>query len=451
MSELIHTQLIKINLAEFETKVLEFICRRSNSLYNQGIYYIKTNHLLTHPVSLPNVPYEQLAADLKEEWNYAMLYSQVAQQTLKSVSEAFNSYRGLMQAWWSRELEQEPKQPKYRKKGGLYPVTYPSQALTFYHDKSVVRIPLGLGLAEEDGLKELFIPRPANIKPSQVVEVSIVPRNGVFYAAYVYKVSRLVAFLDKSRALGIDPNTKNWLACVSIIGKSFIIVGGRVKFWNQKRNKTIAAIKEGKAQDYWDEECQQIEESRNRRMRDAINKAARFIVNWCLQNNIGTIVFGWNQGQKDGANMGKHNNQGFVQIPTGRLKERIQQLAVEIGIQFVETEESYTSKSSFLDGDDIPVFGEKLEGWQPSGKRGERKKGDKKNRLGRGTYCTANGIYINADLNGAANILNKVTTQLGINLAEVGRGALTLPKRYEVFKSLKRSYRKRCEACLQTA
>ncbi len=451
MSELIHTQLIKINLAEFETKVLEFICRRSSSLYNQAVYYVKRNHQLTHPGLLPNVPYEQLAADLKEEWNYTMLYSQVAQQTLKSVSEAFSSYRGLMQAWWSKELEQEPKQPKYRKKGGLYPVTYPSQALTFYHDFDGVRIPLGLGLADVDGLKELFIPRPANIKPSQVVEVSIVPRNGVFYAAYVYKVPKLIAELDKSRALGIDPNTKNWLACVSNIGKSFIVDGGRVKFWNQKRNKTIAAIKSGKAQDYWDEECQEVEESRSRRMRDAINKSARFVINWCLQNNVGTIVFGWNQGQKDGANMGKHNNQGFVQIPTGRLKERIQQLALEVGIQLVETEESYTSQASFLDGDHIPVYGEKPIGWQPLGKRGEKKKGEKKNRLGRGTYRTANGTYVNADLNGAANILTKVATQLGLCLAEVGRRALTLVKRYDVFNCLKKSYRKRCEARLQTA
>jgi hypothetical protein len=91
-----------------------------------------------------------------------------------------------MQAWWSGELGQEPSLPKYRKKGGLYPATYPSQALTFYHDKSVVRIPFGLGLARDDGLKELFIPRPALVKPEQIVELSIVPRNGVFYAAYVY-------------------------------------------------------------------------------------------------------------------------------------------------------------------------------------------------------------------------------------------------------------------------
>ena len=451
MSELIHTQLININLPEFETKVLEFICKRSNSLYNQAIYYVQQNRRITYPGLLPNVRYEQINCELKDEWNYAMLYSQAAQQTLKSVGEAFNSYRGLMQAWWNGELQSEPNQPHYRKKGGLYPVTYPSQALTFYHDKPVVRIPLGLGIADVEGPKELLIPRPANIKPEQVVEVSIVPRNGVFYAAYVYKVPRLVALLDKSRALGIDPNTKNWLACVSNIGKSFIIDGGRVKFWNQKRNKTIAGIKEGKAQDYWDEDCQQIEESRHRKMRDAINKAARFIINWCLANNIGTIVFGWNQGQKDGASMGKRNNQGFVQIPTGRLKQRIQQLAQEIGIQFVETEESYTSKASFLDGDVLPKYGEKPEGWQPSGRRGERKKGNKKNRLGRGTYRTAQGIYVNSDFNGAANILKKVTTQLGLCLAKVGREVLTLPKRYDIFKCLKKSHRKHCEARLQPA
>lgn len=99
-------------------------------------------------------------------------------------------------------------------------------------------------------------------------------------------------------------------------------------------------------------------------MRDAVNKAARIVINHCIQNNIGTVVFGWNQGQKDGANMGKVGNQRFVQIPTGKLKDRIAQLCEQYGIQFVETEESYTSQSSFLDGDELPTFGEKPEGWQ---------------------------------------------------------------------------------------
>jgi len=95
------------------------------------------------------------------------------------------------------------------------------------------------------------------------------------------------------------------------------------------------------------------------------------------------------------------------------------QLCEQYGIKFVETEESYTSKSSFLDNDLLPTVGEKPDGWQESGKR-----------IKRGLYRTAKGFVINADCQGAANILRKVITQLGIILAKVGRGVLTLPQRY---------------------
>ncbi|HEY9639160.1 MAG TPA: hypothetical protein V6C57_01680, partial [Coleofasciculaceae cyanobacterium] len=169
-------------------------------------------------------------------------------------------------------------------------------------------------------------------------------------------------------------------------------------------------------------------------------KTARFIVNYCLEHRIGMIVFGWNARQKDGSTMGSRNNQNWVQIPTGKLKDRIQQLCEVEGIQFIETEESYTSKTSFLDNDFLPTFGEKPESWKPSGKRVER-----------GQYKTARGTLINADCNGAANILRKVATQLGINLAEVGRAVLNLPKRYDLFKSLSKAYRKRCQARILSA
>lgn len=91
-----------------------------------------------------------------------------------------------------------------------------------------------------------------------------------------------------------------------------------------------------------------ITEKRNRQMRDAVNKSARIVINHCLQNNIGTIVFGWNQGQKQEANMGKKTNQKFVVIPTARLKDRIKDLSELYSIQFIEQEESYTSKASFF-------------------------------------------------------------------------------------------------------
>jgi IS605 OrfB family transposase len=153
-------------------------------------------------------------------------------------------------------------------------------------------------------------------------------------------------------------------------------------------------------------------------MRDAVNKTARIVINYCLTNGIGTIVFGWNKGQKQECNLGKQNNQKFVSVPTAKLKDRIAQLCEQYGINFVETEESYTSKASFLDSDELPNFGEKPEQWQPSGRR-----------VKRGLYRTANNHYINADCNGGANILRKVKGMLGLDLSKLIRGVLTTPIR----------------------
>jgi IS605 OrfB family transposase len=275
---------------------------------------------------------------------------------------------------------------------------------------------------------------------NQIREVRIVPRNNEFYAEYVYEYGNQGATcsleLDHTQALGIDPGGNNWVTCVSTLGKSFILDGRKLKSINQLYHKRVATIKEGKPQGFWNDELARLTEKRNLRMRDAINKAARFIINHCLANRIGVIVFGWNTGQKDGSNLGARNNQNWVQIPTGRLKQRVQQLCEASGIQFIETEESYTSQASFLDGDFLPTIGEKPESWKPSGAR-----------VKRGLYRTALGWLINADCNGAANVIRKVATQLGLNLAKVGRGSLALPQRYKI-DVLSKSYRKRCEGAL---
>ncbi|MCV3214929.1 IS200/IS605 family accessory protein TnpB-related protein [Plectonema radiosum NIES-515] len=171
-------------------------------------------------------------------------------------------------------------------------------------------------------------------------------------------------------------------------------------------------------------------ERRNRLLRDAMNKAGRKVIQHCLDNRIGTVVFGWNKGQKDSANMGAKTNQKFVQIPTGRLKDRIAQLCEQYGIRFVETEESYSSSSSFVDHDSLPTFGEKPvrasvsegEGWQASGKR-----------VKRGLYRTAQGWLINADCNGAANIGRKVAMMLGLDLSGISRGDLSAPLRLKLW------------------
>ena len=218
-------------------------------------------------------------------------------------------------------------------------------------------------------------------------------------------------------------------------GSIFVSIAVATTGADTRYNKRVAQLKSGKSKKYWDAELGRVTTQRNNQMRDAINKTARFLVNHCLTNKIGTVVFGWNPGQKDGANMGRVQNQQFVQIPTGRLKDRIKQLCEECGLRFVETEEAYTSKASFLDGDSLPRHGEKPSQWKPSGKRVQR-----------GLYRASSGQLVNADCNGAANILRKVSTQLGITLAKVSTGALNLPQRYSVFTNLTRLYRGVAEA-----
>jgi putative transposase len=115
------------------------------------------------------------------------------------------------------------------------------------------------------------------------------------------------------------------------------------------------------------------------------------------------------------------------------LIERLKQLCSEYGIRLTITEEAYTSKASYLDGDSLHKHGEKPNGWKPSGQR-----------VKRGMYKSRDGHVINADCNGAANIARKVATQLGLNLVEVGRAYLTVPQRFDLFTRLNKSYRKRC-------
>lgn len=321
----------------------------------------------------------------------------------------------------------------------MYQVVFPAQAVDYDEWEGTCKLAISRELRPELVNKQLVIPGGVQITQKDLAEVRIVPANGVLWAEYVYKNPIKKALgLDYTQGIGIDPGVTNWLTAVTTIGKSFIICGKKVKSINQRYNKIVAKYKRGKFGFYWDEYLDSISHKRNCQIRDALNKAARFIVNYCLDNQIGNIVFGWGQGIKNESNLGQKNNQNFGQIPTARLKNRIKELAESVGIIFTETEESYTSKSSFLDGDLLPKYGEKPEQYKFLGQR-----------ITRGTYKTKTGCLISADTNGAANILKKVAIQLKLSLAEVGKEALTLPKRYSL-SNLRKLYRKRSETRLQT-
>ena len=398
--------------------ILEFVCSESNKLTNCAIYYGRQIWFKCHGY----LGKFDLINEYKANPHYQVLHSQVAQQTLLSVRESFKSFYELDKKYRKGELEYKPKPPKYRTKSGLSVVSYPKQALKLIDNQ--IQIPLGLTVNRWFGIKNFSITMPSNIKFEDIKELRILPRNGCLYAEFAYRVKPVATKLNSRLALGIDPGVNNWLTCVSNLGTSFIVDGRKLKSLNQWYNKIVSKLKEGKLQGFWSQRLAHITEKRNRQMRDAVNKAARIIINYCISHGIGNIVFGWNKGNKNGINIGSQNNQTFVQIPTAKLKERISQLCQIYGINFVETEESYTSQSSFLDGDTVPVFGNKSEGWKSSGKR-----------VLRGLFVTAKGIKVNADTNGAANILKKVKEQLNLDLAKTVRGLLTVPQRVFLWKN----------------
>ncbi|PSB41205.1 transposase [Cyanosarcina cf. burmensis CCALA 770] len=395
--------------------ILEFVCKTANSLINCGIYYARQIYFKTKKF----LGKYDLEAEYKTNKHFKALHSQAAQQVLRSVSESFESFKKLKQAFNRGKIVDKPKPPKYRKSGGFALVSYPKQALKLVDNQ--IRIPLGKQVKCWFGLDCFFVPMPSNLNFANIKELRILPRNRCFYVEFIYKTNIIEVDVDSNNVLGIDPGLSNWLTCVSNVGTSFIVDGRHVKSLNRWYNKQVSTLKENKSQGFWSNRLAAITEKRNRQMRDAINKAARLVINHCIENRIGTVVFGWNQGQRQEVKLGK-STQSFVQIPTAKLKKRVSQLCQQYGIKFVETEEANTSAASFLDNDTLPKHGEKPTNWRASGKR-----------VKRGLYRTANNWYVNCDAQAAANIIRKVAVTLGLDLSGIGRGSLTAPQRIRLW------------------
>ena len=379
--------------------ILTFLCEESHKLTNMGLYLARQLYFKARKI----IGKYDLEKAYKTNNHYRVLHSQAAQQTLRSVAESFTSYKKQVKAYKKGEITDRPRIPNYRKKGGLATVSYPKQALKLKVNQ--VKVPLGRTFKRWFGLDSFLIPMPSHLDFDSLKELRILPRNNCFYFEFVYEKEIDKAQLNLDNCLLIDPGLNNWLTCVTNVGTSFIIDGKHIKSMNRWYNKQVSVLKENRPQGFWSNRLAKITEKRNRQMRDGINKAAKIVINHCLKKNIGTVVFGWNKRNKDSINIGKKNNSEFVPIPTARLKKRIEQMCLGYGLRFVETEESYTSKASFIDGDYLPKHGEKPQDWKPSGRRTKR-----------GLYRTANNWYINADCNAAGNIGRKVSRTLGLAL-----------------------------------
>ena len=205
--------------------------------------------------------------------------------------------------------------------------------------------------------------------------------------------------------MSIDIGINNLMACSLFSNgdaRQFLIDGKYIKAINHYYNKTKARLqseydknKSIKGMDT--KRFRRLSKSRLNKIDDYFNRSVNIVVKMCLENGVKTVVVGYNDGQKQGINIGHVNNQTFVSIPYQRLRQKLSYKCGLFGIDCVFQDESYTSKASCLDLDNVPDYDpERTDNHVFSGKRRYR-----------GLYVSGGGVVINADINGSVNILRK--------------------------------------------
>jgi IS605 OrfB family transposase len=243
---------------------------------------------------------------------------------------------------------------------------------------------------------------PKLIQDKEIKVVKLIPKyNGAFFEAHFTYIDDSInedKEIERKEVMAVDFGVNNLITAVASNKTSFIIDGKHLKSINQYYNKQISILKSInaiKGLNSLSNKMIQIMSKRENQVDYYLYKSAKMLINKAIEENVGTIILGYNKGLKQNINIGKVNNQNFVSIPLDKLKRRISLLAKAENIKIIIQEESYTSKASFFDNDEIPVYDEnKIHKF--SGKR-----------IKRGLYKTSNGSIINADLNAALNILKK--------------------------------------------
>ena len=274
--------------------------------------------------------------------------------------------------------------------------------------------------------KAVEITIPPILLDKKIKEIRIIPKAKArfFEIQYIYEAECVQRNLNTNNALALDLGVNNLVTAVSSNGRSFIIDGRKLKSINQWFNKENARLQSIKDKQHYGKKStnrqKAIARDRNNKVNDYMNKAARRIINYCIANDIGTLVAGYNETFQRCSRIGKQNNQNFVSIPYGHLRSKLEYLCKLNGIVFVKQEESYTSKASFWDRDDIPVYNADNPKEYPfSG-----------NRIHRGLYKTSTGKTFNADVNGALNIMRK-SSVVDMNIL-YGRGEVDTPVRIRI-------------------
>jgi len=352
----------------------------SKNLYNAALYEIRQSFI--HQGKYLN--YNHLDKIMQKHEAYQALPRKVSQQVLKLLDKNWKSFFKALQAWNEdpSKFLGRPRLPKYKDKTkGRNVLVYTIQALSKPSLKKGSIKPSQLGIQ-------------IRTRQKGIDQVRIVPRHGFYVVEVVYEKEAIQAEVDPTLYAGIDIGINN-LAALTSNKMGFVpcIVNGRpIKSINQYYNKRRAELQSKLGKDrYASRRLDRLTNKRTRKIMHYMHTASKHLIDVLVAEGIGTLVIGKNPNWKQEVNIGKRNNQNFVAIPHARFIDLLTYKAKLVGIEVIVTEESYTSKCSFLDREPI--------------KKHETYVGK---RIKRGIFRSATGKLINADVNGAYNIIRKV-------------------------------------------
>lgn len=389
------TCVTKIKTATYN-RLLCDMCEDSKRLYNSALYELRKYRASNDG---KNMSYPKLDKFLRENRPklYYRLSSQVTQNVLRELDGGRKSFFALLKMVLAGKYKEKVRPPKYIKDKGLHNIHFGTR--TFRVKGGNLVLSVSKYHRNRHSFRSIELPLPVHLESADLREVEIKANGyGSFELHVKYEEAKEpVLNLMKDEYLSIDLGLNNLVSAASTTGDAFLISGKRIKSVNQWYNKNISTLRSKLDREKnkfirmkLTHQIRRTTDKRNRIVKDILHKISYKVVQYCVQNQIGNIVIGQNKGWKKSINIGKKNNQKFVQIPHSKLIGYIQYKAESFGISVQDNEESYTSKCDSLALEPIQKHSRYLG-----------------RRIKRGLFKSSLGVVINADINGAINILRK--------------------------------------------
>ena len=324
---------------------------------------------------------------------------QTAQAMVKQAVTDFKNWRASLREYKKHpeKFLGRPKMPHYKKQD-LATVIITNQDAVLYPSETGVSLKLPI---IKKRLSFSNISEHAFLK-----EVRIKPYHGRFLFCLTFEEPEPVIETSMPYTCAIDFGIDNFAAIVCDDGTSVIYKGGAVlsdtQWFHKQKAKYISILTKGYKNQYAaSKRSSDLSYHHANFVKDQCHKISRSIIDFCVDHQAGTLIFGVNPLWKQNSRIGKINNQKFVSMPIAFLRSMITYKALNAGIKIIEQEESYTSKADIATKDYIPTYGVDDKDAQFSGLR-----------IKRGLYRCADGTILNADCHAAANIMRKAVPDI---------------------------------------